>query len=224
MQRLGFAVLGLMLWAGSVAAEQTIVWQTATVPTCTPSSSYAGGTTAYLEWGPAGTMPAGMTPVGYIPEQQIGAGAWTPLPSVNYQTTRTTVGPLRQEGMYTFRVKTRAKKGTQTMDSAYGPAGVPAPCLQVVAPATQPLVLSAKPSCGATCVELRWNATAPMDRFTMQRSNPQDPSEAVQTNAYPIIGSSANDDTVRAGRSYCYQVAPEGSTVWSNKDCLTLSP
>jgi hypothetical protein len=189
-------------------------------PTCTDGNLY--GTTAYLQWIPEAPAPPGLTAQGSVLAWQQDGGPWTELPLIPAPVTRYAHGPLTAPGMYHWQVKGRYLSGETVVDSPYYAAGTPLPCLQVSAPPPQPtaLKISAQPTCGETCVALRWNATTQDALFDLERWT-EDPGQAPAT--AQVKGSAANDNDVKAGGYYCYHIAANGSGVWSAKDCVTIS-
>jgi hypothetical protein len=216
----GLLTLLLLLTACQqrASSQQVAQWTTVPPPVCTSGTTY--GSTAYLAWG---AVPAGTDHDGYLVERQKDTGPWQPLPIVAAGTTRLADGPLSDPGEYHWQVRTQVTVAGKPILSPAAEEGLPAPCLTIPVPPPEPspLKLSAQPTCGATCVSLLWTGGEAQGTYTLERWT-QDMTQGVVTSQ--VKGTSANDATVRRGTYYCYHIAVQGSTAWSNDDCLTISP
>jgi len=156
-----------------------------------------------------------MALTGYAVEQQIGASAWQPLTKTDPKTLRFATEALAPKQTYTWRVKALYAKGSQKLESAYASAGAVPACLQVDTE-NPDLKLIAKADCGKNCISLLWNGS--VATYTIRRwdcTNPVGPFSERD-----VLGSSTNDLSVEAGKSYGYTVTVAGAGAWSNPQCV----
>lgn len=169
-----------------------------------------------MQWNaPKGQAPPGAVLAGYVVEQQIGANAWTRLIKTDAKTLRFATEPLEPQKTYAWRVKALYAKGSQTLESAYADSGAVPACLQVAAE-NPDLKLLAKADCGKNCISLLWNGDVTI--HTIRRwdcANPVGPFSN-----HDVLGSSTNDLSVEAGKSYGYTVTVAGADTWSNTQCV----
>jgi len=156
-----------------------------------------------------------MSLTGYAVEEQRGASAWQALAKTDAKTLRFATQTLTPKQTYTWRVKALYTQGGKILESAYASAGAVPACLRVAAE-NPDLRLLAKADCGKNCISLLWNGG--VTTHTIRRWDCKNPVGPFSDNN--VLGSSTNDLSVEAGKSYGYTVTVAGADAWSNTQCV----